>query len=71
MCEQVTLSPERTSARPRPEPRAMITLESVTKTYQMGETTVQALRGVSLEIKEGEFVSLIGASARASRRCCT
>ena len=40
----------------------MITLENVTKTYQMGETTVQALRGVSLDIKEGEFVSLIGAS---------
>jgi macrolide transport system ATP-binding/permease protein len=40
----------------------MISLENVTKTYQMGETTVQALRGVSLEIKEGEFVSLVGAS---------
>ena len=62
MCAQSTLSPERSAARPRPEPRTMIALESVTKTYQMGETTVQALRGVSLEIKEGEFVSLIGAS---------
>jgi macrolide transport system ATP-binding/permease protein len=62
MCEQATLSPERPATRPRPEPRAMIALEKVTKTYQMGETTVQALRGVSLEIKEGEFVSLIGAS---------
>jgi macrolide transport system ATP-binding/permease protein len=62
MCAQSTLSPERPAARLRPEPRAMIALESVTKTYQMGETTVQALRGVSLEIMEGEFVSLIGAS---------
>ena len=40
----------------------MIVLENVTKTYQMGETTVQALRGISLHIREGEFVSLIGAS---------
>ena len=40
----------------------MIVLENVTKTYQMGETTVHALRGISLRIERGEFVSLIGAS---------
>jgi macrolide transport system ATP-binding/permease protein len=40
----------------------MIVLENVTKTYQMGETTVRALRGISLRIAPGEFVSLIGAS---------
>jgi macrolide transport system ATP-binding/permease protein len=40
----------------------MIVLENVTKTYQMGETTVNALRGISLRIERGEFVSLIGAS---------
>jgi macrolide transport system ATP-binding/permease protein len=40
----------------------MIVLQNVTKTYQMGETTVSALRGVSMRIKPGEFVSLIGAS---------
>jgi macrolide transport system ATP-binding/permease protein len=40
----------------------MIVLENVRKTYQMGENVVQALRGVSLRIEQGEFVSLIGAS---------
>jgi len=40
----------------------MIVLENVTKTYVMGETSVSALRGVSLRIERGEFVSLIGAS---------
>jgi macrolide transport system ATP-binding/permease protein len=40
----------------------MIVLENVTKTYLMGETTVHALRGISLRIAPGEFVSLVGAS---------
>jgi macrolide transport system ATP-binding/permease protein len=40
----------------------MIVLENVTKTYQMGETTVKALQGISLRIEQGEFISLIGAS---------
>jgi macrolide transport system ATP-binding/permease protein len=40
----------------------MIVLDNVTKTYQMGETSVAALRGVSLRVESGEFVSLVGAS---------
>ncbi len=41
---------------------AIIKTETITKTYQMGEIQVQALRGVSMEIKQGEFVSIIGPS---------
>jgi putative ABC transport system ATP-binding protein len=32
------------------------------KTYYLGETQVHALRGISLEIRHGEFVSIMGAS---------
>jgi putative ABC transport system ATP-binding protein len=34
----------------------------ITKVYQMGEVQVHALRGVDLELYEGEFVVLLGAS---------
>jgi putative ABC transport system ATP-binding protein len=36
--------------------------EALTKTYQMGEVEVRALAGIDLEIKEGEFVVLLGLS---------
>ncbi len=41
---------------------AIIELRDVWKTYQMGATTVQALRGISLQIFEDEFVAVQGPS---------
>src|SRR5436190_15566377 len=41
---------------------AVVKLVDVHKTYHTGEMEVNAVRGVSLEIKRGEFVALMGAS---------
>jgi len=41
---------------------AVICVEDVHRYYELGETRVHALRGVSLEICRGEFVAIMGAS---------
>ncbi len=40
----------------------LIRLENVHKTYDLGEIQVHALRGVSLEVRAGELVAVMGAS---------
>ena len=40
----------------------MIQVKNVHKSYDLGETLVHALRGVSFSIEEGEFVSIMGPS---------
>src|SRR5256885_11229207 len=40
----------------------LIKLEDIYKTYHLGEIDVPVLKGVSLDIKRGELVALMGAS---------
>lgn len=40
----------------------LLSLRNVTKTYGQGETQVQVLRGVNLDVREGEFLVILGES---------
>ncbi|MEW6126252.1 MAG: ABC transporter ATP-binding protein [Acidobacteriota bacterium] len=40
----------------------MITLDHVHKIYKMGDVEIHALRGISLRIKAGEFIAIMGTS---------
>lgn len=40
----------------------MLSVENLHKSYQVGKTTYEVLKGVSLEVGEGEFVAVMGPS---------
>ncbi|MBQ8966702.1 ABC transporter ATP-binding protein/permease [Ruminococcus sp.] len=40
----------------------MLSLKEITKDYVVGDTTVRALKGVSIDFRENEFVSILGQS---------
>src|SRR5271167_3440289 len=46
----------------RPVGPLVIAIEDVTKLYQMGEETIHALRGVSLNIHRNEYLAVMGPS---------
>jgi len=42
--------------------KTLLNLENVWKIYEMGEVEVPALKGITLKIKKGDFIAIIGAS---------
>ena len=42
--------------------KSVLKLVDVWKTYSLGDTKVNAVKGINLDIKEGEFVSIVGSS---------
>jgi putative ABC transport system ATP-binding protein len=60
--ETPQIQPDASLIEQIPEARPVIELDHIHKTYTMGDVEVHALRGVSLTIREGEFVAIMGAS---------
>lgn len=51
------------------EPTLIVSLDSVVKTFFIGENEVHALCGISFSIEEGSFVSLMGPSGSGKTTC--
>ena len=51
MCNAATLDPE-----------ILLQLESIGRTYQMGEVAVEVLKGISLSVPRGQFLAVVGPS---------
>jgi putative ABC transport system ATP-binding protein len=60
--ESQQIQPDASLIAQIPEARPVIELDHIHKVYSMGDLEVHALRGVSLTIREGEFVAIMGAS---------
>ena len=60
--ESMTAANQSTTAPISAAETVVIRAEDIHKYYELGETRVHALRGVSVEVERGEFVAVMGAS---------
>ncbi len=44
------------------DPEILLRLESIGRTFQMGEVAVEVLKGISLEVPRGQFLAVVGPS---------
>jgi putative ABC transport system ATP-binding protein len=50
-------------------PEPLIALKGVTKVYGQGQAAMQALRGINVDIRQGEFVAMMGPSGSGKSTC--
>ena len=42
------------------EPKVILTMKNIVKEYKMGDETSVVLKGIDLEVREGEFLAVLG-----------
>jgi putative ABC transport system ATP-binding protein len=62
----VLAEPTRSEQRVSDGSRVLVTAHDLTRRYGEGDTAVDALRGVSVAVEEGELVAVMGASGSGS-----
>lgn len=58
----MSLVAQQTVTTPTPSERSIFHVHNVTKVYRVGDVDVHALRGVDLDLNEGEFIVVLGPS---------